>query len=84
MVRAYSLSILFFCLLILAPIVFFIVSLALYLSAKRKNRQETNPYLQKELTTYKVLLIVSSVILGLLLAVIIAFAVLFYLAIAYM
>lgn len=84
MSMTYSLSIIFFCLLILVPIVFFVVSLALYISAKRKNRQVTSPYIQKEMATYKVLLIISSVILGLLLAVVITFAVLFFFAIAFM
>ena len=70
--------------LILGSIVFFIVSLVLYKSAKREICELPRPELQKTLSTRKVLLIVSSLIMGTLLAVVIGFVVMFYFAIAYM
>lgn len=70
--------------LILGSIVFFIVSLVLYKSAKRKIRELPRPELQKSLSTRKVLLIVSSIIMGTLLAVVIGLVVISCFAIAYM
>lgn len=70
--------------LILGSIVFFIVSLVLYRAAKREICELPRPELQKTLSTRRVLLIVSSLIMGTLLAVVIGIVAMFYFAIAYM
>lgn len=68
----------------MAAIVFFVVNLINFVRAKKQYK--TNPTdfnLQKKSTTIT-LLIISSVILGVLLAVIIAFVSLMFMAVAYM
>ena len=70
--------------LILCSIVFFIVSLVLYTTARREYRELPRPELQKPLSRRKVLLTVSSIIMGTMLAVVIGIVVMFYFAIAYM
>ncbi|MBE6932494.1 MAG: hypothetical protein E7464_03810 [Ruminococcaceae bacterium] len=69
--------------IILGSIIFFIVSLVLYTTAKRDFRELPRPELQKSLSTRKVLLIVSSIIMGTLLAVLLTFVIVLYSALAY-
>lgn len=80
----FSLVVLGFLLMVIASIVFFVVSLLRYRAAKRKYRQLCDPAMGKELISRRVLLIVASVIMGVLLAVVIGLVVLFYMAIAFM
>lgn len=68
----------------IGSIVFFIQSLINYISARKKYRYETGSISKEELDKRKILLIVSSVIMGVLAAVVIGFAVLLFMAIAYM
>ena len=70
--------------LIVGSIIFFIVSLVLYTTTRRDFRELPRPELQKPLSRRKVLLIVSSIIMGTLLAVVLAFVILLYSALAYM
>lgn len=70
--------------IILGSILFFIVSLVLYKSAKREMCELPRPEYQKTLSSRKVLLIVSSLIMGVLLAAVLGIVLMFYFAIAYM
>ena len=69
---------------VLAPIIFFRVSLTDYRATKRKYDQTHCPEHQKELSYRRVLLIVSSVILGALIVVAIISVILFRQYLAYM
>ena len=80
-------GILFLTLIYLIPlvaIVFFIVSLCNYVAAKKAYKAEPNELNAHKKQTTKTLLIVSSIIMGVLLAVIIGFIALMYMAVAYM
>ncbi len=80
-------GILFSALIYLIPlvaIVFFIVSLCNYVAAKKAYKAEPNELNAHKKQTTKTLLIVSSIIMGVLLAVIIGFIALMYMAVAYM
>ena len=80
-------GILFSALIYLIPlvaIVFFIVSLCNYVAAKKAYKAEQNELNAHKKQTTKTLLIVSSIIMGVLLAVIIGFIALMYMAVAYM
>lgn len=68
----------------LVAIVFFIVSLCNYVAAKKAYKAEPNELNAHKKQTTKTLLIVSSIIMGVLLAVIIGFIALMYMAVAYM
>jgi len=70
--------------LVVGSIIFFIVSLVLYRAAKREMCELPRPEYQKNLSSRKVLLIVSSLIMGVLLAVVLGIVIMFYFAIAYM
>ncbi len=68
----------------LVAIVFFIVSLCNYVATKKGYKAEPNELNAQKKGTAKTLLIVSSIIMGVLLAVIIGFIALMYMAVAYM
>lgn len=73
-----------FYLIPVAAIVFFVVSLCLYLSARKQNK-DTPGFIPKEtMNLRKCLLIVSSAILAVLLCMVIGLAILLYTAIAFM
>ena len=81
---SYIISQVLFWLVPISAVVFFVVSLCMYLSAKRKNKREAGSVPENVLKARKIALIVSSVVFGLLLAAVIALALLLYMAIAYM
>lgn len=68
----------------LMSIVFFIVSLVGFLDAKKHYKAEPTEMNAQKKSAAKTLLIVSSVIMGVLLAVIIGFMALMFMAVAYM
>ena len=68
----------------MAAIVFFIVSLCDFICARKKYKDEPNEVNELKKNTTKTLLIVSSVIMGVFLAIIIGFAALMFTAVAYM
>lgn len=68
----------------LAAIVFFIVSLVLYCSARRQVKRQPGSISSRKLKTYKTMLIVSSVIAGVLAAVVIGCVGLMFMAVAFM
>lgn len=63
----------------IAAIVFFIVSLILYFSAKNKNKQAPGTYSESQMKNRKTLLTISSAIAGVLAAVVIGLALLTFL-----
>ncbi len=65
-------------------IIYFIISLVRYQSAKKKNKQLPDTYNKEEMKSRKRNLIISSCIAGILFAIIIAFVCLFFIGIAYM
>ena len=67
-----------------AAVVFFVVSLVLFLSAKRQESQAPGSVDATRLKTLKFLLIVSSIIAGVLLLVVLAFMALMFMAVAFM
>lgn len=67
-----------------AAIVFFVVSLIRYRSAKKLNMQASDTYSEEQMKSRRNLMITSSVIAGILVAVVIAFACLMFMAVAYM
>lgn len=68
----------------IGAIIFFVVSLVLFLSAKSENRHNPDAFSVQKIQTRKILLIVSSVIVGVILAVVITLITLLYMALAYM
>ncbi len=68
----------------MTSIVFFIVSLCDYISSKKQYKIEPNEVNEQKKNATKSLLIVSSVIMGVLLAVVIGFMALMFTAVAYM
>lgn len=68
----------------IAAIVFFIVSIILYFSAKNKNKQTPDSYSESQMKNRKTLLTISSVIAGVLAAVVIGLALLTFLFANYM
>ena len=68
----------------IAAILFFIVSLCLFLSARKQNKQQPGSVSAQTLKKRKIMLIVSSVIAGVLAAIVIAFIALLYMAVAFM
>ncbi len=83
MIVGYIYSILLF-LIPLLSLTFFIVSLVNYIKLVKKNKRCPDSTLQAKITTWKVLLIVSSVLAGIMLAIVIAIIALMYMVIAYM
>ena len=67
-----------------AAILFFIVSLCLFLSARKQNKQQPCSVSAQTLKKRKIMLIVSSVIAGVLAAIVIVFIALLYMAVAFM
>ena len=67
-----------------AAIVFFICSLVAYIGAKRKNASEPNSFTSEQIRKRKTLLIVSSIIFGVLLALIFGIIALLAVAIIFM
>ena len=67
-----------------AAILFFIVSLCLFLSARKQNKQQPGSVSAQTLRKRQIMLIVSSVIAGVLAAIVIAFIALLYMAVAFM
>jgi len=67
-----------------AAILFFIVSLCLFLSARKQNKQQPGSVSAQTLRKRKIMLIVFSVIAGVLAAIVIAFIALLYMAVAFM
>lgn len=63
---------------------FFIVSLARYLTAKHKNKQSPDTYAPEDIRRRLIMLIVSSIMLGILVAVVIGFIALMFMAVAFM
>ncbi|MBR2338494.1 MAG: hypothetical protein IKA63_03400 [Clostridia bacterium] len=68
----------------LAAIAFFIVSLVLYCSARKQNKRQPGSVSAETMKLRKVLLIVSSVIVGVLLSMLIGLCALLYMAVAFM
>lgn len=68
----------------LAAIVFFVISLCDFISVKKQYKTEPNETNEQKKNTAKTLLIVSSIIMGVLLAVVIGFMLLMFMAVAYM
>lgn len=67
-----------------AALVFFVVSLVLFLSARRQNKRAPGSVEPAVLRTRRLMLIISSLIAGVFVAVVIAFAVLLFMAVAFM
>ncbi len=67
-----------------AALIFFIVSLCGYISACKANKRTPGSFSEMQIKDKKLALIISGVIIAVMLAVIIGFTVLIYLAIAYM
>lgn len=65
-------------------IIYFIISLVNYQSAKKKNKQIPDTYNKEDMKTRKKHLIISACVAGILFAIIIAFVCLFFIGIAYM
>jgi heme/copper-type cytochrome/quinol oxidase subunit 2 len=68
----------------IAFVIFFIVSLCLFVCAKVKNKKKPGSVEESRVKLYKILLIISGIIVGVLAAVIISFIALLFLAVAYM
>ena len=67
-----------------AAVIFFGISLSLYLSDRRKNKQTPGSVAPATLHKHRLMLTVSSIIAGSFAAVVIAFAVLLFTAVAFM
>ncbi len=67
-----------------AALVFFIVSLCRFISAKSKNKKNPGTFTAEEVKNRKWLLIISSLIVGVLVAVVIAFIAVISMAVIYM
>ena len=80
---SYLISILYY-LIPLAALLFFIISLSLYLEAKQKNKIVPGTYTSEQMKSRKICLIVSSVIAGVMAVVVIAFIGLMMMAVAFM
>lgn len=68
----------------LAAIVFFIVSLCCFIGAKSRYKAEPSELNEQKKNATKTLFIVSTIIMGVLLAVVIGFTALMFTAVAYM
>ncbi len=67
-----------------AAVAFFIVSLVMYLRARRANRLDPEAYSKEQMTARLVCLIVSSCMAGIMLLMVIGFAMLLLMAVAFM
>lgn len=67
-----------------AAIVFFVVSLIRYRSAKELNKQTPDTFSEEQMKSRRDLMIISSVIAGILAAVVIVFVCMMFMAVAYM
>ena len=67
-----------------AAIVFFVVSLVMFLRARRANRHVPETYSKQQMTARLVCLIVSSCIAGMMLLMVVGFALLLMMAVAFM
>ena len=67
-----------------AALLFFIVSLARWRDAKEQNKRTPGTYSEEEMKSRKICLIVSSVIAGMMAAVVLAFMGLLMMAVAFM
>ena len=67
-----------------ASVVFFAVSLVRFLTARRKNKRIPGTFSEQQMKNRQICLVISSVIAGLFVLVIAAFAVLLFMAIAFM
>lgn len=67
-----------------AALVFFVVSLCRFISAKSKNKKEPGAFSAEEMKTRKMLLIISALIVGVLVAVVIAFIAVLSMAVMHM
>ena len=74
----------FFWLVPTVALVGFIVSLVMYVCAKRKNKRVPGSYSEETLKARKITFIVFSSIAGAMLAAVIALVILLYMAVAYM
>jgi len=68
----------------ISALVFFAVSLILYIKARRKNKRIPGSYSASQLKTRLILLIVSAVIFGIMALVVVAFFLLLLMAVAFM
>lgn len=68
----------------LAFVIFFIVSLCLYVCAKIRNKKKAGTVEESRVKLYKMLLIISGIIVGVLAAVEISFIAIMFMAVAYM
>lgn len=68
----------------LAALVFFVVSLVRFIIAKNKYKRFPESFDERNMSKLRMLLIISSVIIGVLLAIVIGFAALLTMAVAYM
>lgn len=68
----------------LMTLIFFVVSLCEYLSARKREKREPGSVSPEEMKRRKTMLIVSSVIAGVLLAIVVGFVGLLYMAVAFM
>ncbi|MBO5023469.1 MAG: hypothetical protein J6D11_04065 [Clostridia bacterium] len=68
----------------LAFVIFFIVSLCLYVCAKIRNKKKAGTVEESRVKLYKMLLIISGIIVGVLAAVVISFIAIMFMAVAYM
>lgn len=84
MISMYQFLQIFFYGIPLAAILFFAISLYCYCKAKKTNKMQPGTFTEEELKIRKVLLIVSSVIMGILVVVVIAFIALLSMAVAFM
>ena len=55
----------------IASILFFIISLIRFLSAKKQNKQTPDTYSKKQITTRKIVMIISAVLMALFLIIVI-------------
>ncbi|MBQ6706131.1 MAG: hypothetical protein IJN07_01290 [Clostridia bacterium] len=67
-----------------AVLVLFVISLCRYLSAKKRNKAEPGRVSDADLKKRRIMLIVTAALLGVLVAIVIALAVLLSMAVAYM
>ncbi|MBQ7011579.1 MAG: hypothetical protein IJN63_07720 [Clostridia bacterium] len=80
----YYLGCIAFVLIPVCSVGFFVASLVRYISAIRANKKNKGTYTAEEIRDRRLLLIVSSVILGILVAVVVGFTALLFFAVAYM
>ncbi len=79
----YLAEILFY-LIPIGSVAFFIVSLVAFCTSKNANKRSPGSYTEKQLKTRKILLIISSIIMGVMVAVVVGLMALLFIGIAYM